>query len=377
MIEILLAAILTIPAGETFHHGPIRLESNTELHLEEGAKLVFCDEPKCYPVVETTWEGVECLNYSPLIYAYGATNVSITGKGTIAPRLNFWKSWYKRGPGHMAATRELYEWCSKVTPVEDRDVTKLPDSNVRPHLIQFNRCKNIRLEDFSINGSPFWTIHLYHSEDAVVRGLNVYAHGHNNDGIDIEMTKNVLVENCTFDQGDDAIVIKSGRNQDAWRLDRPSENIEVRNCVVRNGHVLLGIGSEMAGGVRNVWMHDCVLESECINLFYMKTNERRGGFIDNIRCENIKGKKVRKAVVSIETDVLYQWKSFPTYEIKVTPITNIFAKNIAVEDCERVVNLRGDKRLSIDGVTIENVTSTHAQKENVIQNANHVTISNP
>jgi len=366
---------VVVSAGEHFSDGPIRLRSNVELHLEDGAKLVFSDDPAKYlPAVPTSWEGVECLNYSPLVYAYGCTNVAITGKGTIAPKMKFWRKWFGREAGHRAATRKLYDWCSFLAPVEERDLTKLPESNVRPHLIQFNRCKDVRLEGFRIRESPFWTIHLYLCDGVVARGLDVYAHGHNNDGIDIEMTKNVLVENCRFDQGDDAIVIKAGRNQDAWRLATPSENIEVRNCTVVNGHVLLGIGSEMSGGVRNVYLHDCVLESEAFRLFYVKTNERRGGFVENIRMENVAAKKVRYGVMDVETDVLYQWRNFPTHEVRVTPIRNLSMKNVTVEEADRLVHILGDKRLPVDGVSLENVRVSKTAKPDRVENAVNVTV---
>ena len=366
---------VVVSAGEHFSDGPIRLRSNVELHLEEGAKLVFSDDPAKYlPAVPTSWEGVECLNYSPLVYAYGCTNVAITGKGTIAPKMKFWRKWFGREAGHRAATRKLYDWCSFLAPVEERDLTKLPESNVRPHLIQFNRCKGVRLDGFRIRESPFWTIHLYLCDGVVARGLDVYAHGHNNDGIDIEMTKNVLVENCRFDQGDDAIVIKAGRNQDAWRLATPSENIEVRNCTVVNGHVLLGIGSEMSGGVRNVYLHDCVLESEAFRLFYVKTNERRGGFVENIRMENVTAKKVRFGVMDVETDVLYQWRNFPTYEVRVTPIRNLSMKNVTVEEADRLVHILGDKRLPVDGVSLEDVRVAKTAKPDRVENAVNVTV---
>ncbi|MBQ1428604.1 MAG: right-handed parallel beta-helix repeat-containing protein, partial [Kiritimatiellae bacterium] len=368
--------VVSVPPGEHAIDGPIRLKSGVELHLEDGATLVFADDPALYlPAVLSSWEGVECLNYSPLVYAYGATNVAITGKGTLAPKMDFWRTWFGRGKGHREATRRLYDWCSFNAPMNERDLTKIPESNVRPHLIQFNRCGNVRLEGFRVRESPFWTIHLFLCDGAVVRGLDVYAHGHNNDGIDIEMTKNVLVENCRFDQGDDAVVVKSGRNQDAWRLACPSENIEVRNCTVVNGHVLLGIGSEMSGGVRNVYMHDCVLESEALRLFYVKVNERRGGFVENIRMENVKAKKVRRGVMAVETDVLYQWKDFPTHEVRVTPIRNLSMKNVAVEEAERLVDIRGDKRLPVDGVTLENVRVAKALKPDRIENAVNVVVN--
>lgn len=133
---------------------------------------------------------------------------------------------------------------------------------MRPHLIHFNRCHNILLDGFHINGSPFWTIHLFLCDGGIARNLNVYAHNHNNDGIDLEMTSNVLIEDCKFDQGDDAIVIKSGRNRDAWRIGKPTENVVVRNCTVVKGHCLLGIGSEMSGGVRKILMDHLTTSSK-------------------------------------------------------------------------------------------------------------------
>lgn len=173
-----------------------------------------------------------------------------------------------------------------------------------------NRVRGVLLDGFRIRESPFWTIHLYHSENCVVRHLNTFAHGHNNDGVDIEMTRNVLVEDCFFDQGDDGIVIKAGRNQDAWRLNRPTENVVVRNCEFVFAHSLLGIGSELSGGVRNIWMHHCKIGSS-YNLLYVKTNRRRGGFVENVWIEDIDTESVRSALFGLKTDVLYQWANFP------------------------------------------------------------------
>lgn len=108
---------------------------------------------------------------------------------------------------------------------------------------------------------------MYMCDGGIVRNLDVKAHGHNNDGIDLEMTRNFLVEDCTFDQGDDAVVIKAGRNRDAWRLNTPTENIVIRNCDIVEGHTLLGIGSEISGGIRNVYMHDCKVPQSVRRLF--------------------------------------------------------------------------------------------------------------
>lgn len=357
--------LVVVPKGEWLS-GKIHFKSNCELHLQEGANLYFVDFPEAYlPAVPTSWEGVECLNYSPLVYAYGCTNVAITGTGSLRPWMSRWTEWFARPPEHMYATECLYHWCSTNAPLAARDVTAIKGSNVRPHLIQFNRCRNVRLEDFHIEGSPFWTMHLYLSADCVVRGVSVKAHGHNNDGIDIEMTRNVLVEGCHFDQGDDAVVIKAGRNQDAWRLNTPSENIEVRACDVVDGHVLLGIGSEMSGGVRNVYMHDCTMKGDVKNVFYLKTNERRGGFIENIRMEDcqVAGTAQTRAVFAIATDVVYQWAKFPTYEVRPTVIRNISARNVSCGEADYLVKIVGDARQPVDGVTLENVTCAKVRKD--------------
>lgn len=335
--------------------GPVHLQSGVNLHLKEGAVLRFVDNPEAYlPAVMTSWEGMECYNYSPLVYAYECQNVAITGKGKLEPQMELWRTWFRRPAAHMEALKQLYTMASTDVPVERRQMA-VGENHLRPHLIQFNRCSNILLEDFEINGSPFWTIHLYLCNGAIARGLKVYAHGHNNDGIDLEMTRNVLVEECTFDQGDDAVVIKSGRNRDAWRLSTPSENIVVRRCTIVNGHTLLGIGSEMSGGVRNVYMHDCRLTNDVFRLFFLKTNHRRGGFIENITLENVKCNKALR-MMEIDTEVLYQWKDLvPTYETRITRIENIQMRHVECDTTKVIYELKGDARLPIRGVKLENV----------------------
>ena len=161
----------------------------------------------------TSWEGLECYNYSPLLYAFECENVAITGKGTLQPKMDTWKVWFKRPQPHLEALKELYTKASTDVPVIERQMA-VGENHLRPHLIHFNRCKNVLLDGFKIRESPFWTIHLYMCDGGLVRNLDVKAHGHNNDGIDFEMSRNFLVEDCSFDQGDDAVVIKAGRNQD-------------------------------------------------------------------------------------------------------------------------------------------------------------------
>lgn len=343
---------VVVPSGEWLT-GPIHFLSNCNLHLQEDAKVVFSSTPKYYlPAVEVSWEGLECMNYSPLIYAYKCENIAITGKGTLSPNMDTWKIWFKRPKAHMDALARLYDWGYKNKPVVERMMAE-GDNNLRPHLIHLNQCHNVMLDGFKIRNSPFWTIHIYRCTGGVARNLDVYAHGHNNDGIDLEMTRNFLVEDCTFDQGDDAVVIKAGRNHDAWRIGQPTENVVVRRCHVRNGHGLLVVGSEISGGIRNVYMHDCTMDGKVLSLFYLKTNRRRGAFIENIYMERVKAHEMQRAF-AIDTDVLYQWKDLvPTYKDSVTTIRNIYMKDVECQATDGIVDINGDKDLPIENVSIE------------------------
>ncbi len=352
---------VVVPAG-TWLTGAVHLRSNVNLHLAENAVLSFSDDPQDYlPAVQSSWEGWECFNYSPLVYAFRCENIAITGKGKLEPRMGTWKKWSSRPPAHMEALKRLYTQGSTGVPVEQRQMAE-GENNLRPHLIQFNRCTNVLIEDVTIRNSPFWTIHLLLSESVVVRRIDVRAHGHNNDGIDPEGTRNLLVEDCRFDQGDDAIAIKSGTNHDGWRLNTPSENIVIRRCTVLNGHQLVAIGSELSGGIRNVYVHDCIFDSKDtkpFNTLYIKTNRRRGGFVENITVENIDASnaRFRMGVFGIETDVLYQWRHLvPAYEERLTPIRNITMKNIKAGETSTPFRVLGDKDQPVKNITLEKVS---------------------
>lgn len=345
---------VVIPEGEWLT-GPIHFKSNVNLYLTEGAVVRFTDNPEDYlPAVITSWEGLECYNYSPLVYAHECENVAITGEGKLMPHMGLWRTWFKRPPAHLEALKELYTMASTDVPVEERQMAR-GENNMRPHLIHFNRCENVLLDGFQIEESPFWTIHMYMVNGGIARNLNVKAHGHNNDGIDLEMTRNFLVENCVFDQGDDAVVLKAGRNQDAWRLNTPTENIVVRNCTILKGHTLLGIGSEMSGGIRNVYMHGCTAPNNVHRLFFIKTNHRRGGFIENIYMENIKtGGTLR--VFEVDMDVLYQWRTLvPTYEERITHIEKIYINNIECESANVIYDLKGDEKQPVRNIELRNI----------------------
>ena len=348
---------VTVPAGE-WETGPLHLRSNVELHLEEGAVLRFSDKAADYlPAVEVSWEGVECINYSPLIYAYGCTNVAITGGGTLAPRIGGWLPWFRReAPPQREAIRVLYQWSLGRTPLAERNLWKL-DAHARPHLIHLNRCRGVRLEDFRIRESPFWCVHLYRSRDIAVRRLDISAMKQNNDGIDVEMCRDVLIEECSFNQGDDAIVLKAGRNLEAREKGEPTENVIVRNCHADTALTLATVGSEMSGGVRHVRISDCSVRN-VKRLVHLKTNERRGGEISDFTCERIRAGLVREAAVVIQADALYdEWKKIVPEDISITDIHGITVRDVCCGEAEHLGIIRGDGRRPFGRLLLTNITA--------------------
>lgn len=360
--------IVVIPEGEWLTK-KIHFKSNVNLHLKKGAVLLFSEDPNDYlPAVRSTWEGYECYNYSPLIYAYQCKNIAITGEGELKAKMDVWKEWFARPKPHMESLKRLYYLASYNKPMKERQMVN-DSAHFRPQFIQFNRCENILMDGVTITNSPFWTIHPFLSKDVVLRNLKVYAHGHNNDGVDPEMSQNVLIENCVFDQGDDAIAIKSGSNQDAWRLNTPSKNIIMRNCVVKNGHQLVAIGSELSGGIENVFIDNCtVVDGAKLNhLLFIKTNERRGGYVKNIYMSNITSGKIDEGILGIETDVLYQWRNLvPTIERRLTPIKNVYLENIKATNVKFVSRILGQKELPIENIFLTNVSADKVSGEKSI-----------
>lgn len=356
------SGIVIVPPG-TWPTGKIHLKSNVNLHVAKGATLLFSAQPSDYlPAVPTSWEGIECHNYSPLIYAYQCENVAITGGGRLKAQLDIWKAWYARPKAHLDALIALNAMAVEGVPVAQRQMAYV-GADLRPHFIQFNRCRHVLVEDAHIEDSPFWVLHPFLCRDVVIRRIKVRAHGHNNDGVDPEMSQNVLIEDCMFDQGDDAIAIKSGRDQDAWRIGAPCRNIVMRRCRIRNGHQLAAIGSELSAGIENVFIDDCHLErgevaakTALMNLLFVKTNERRGGFVRNIFMSNITATRIAGAVLRVETDVLYQWRHLvPTYERRLTRIENLDVRNVRVGEARSLCNITAEAEAPVRRVSLRGV----------------------
>ena len=310
---------VVVPAGK-YLTGAITLKSRVNLVLNEGAVLSFVFQPELYPVVETSWEGLECYNLSPCIYAYKAEDVAITGKGTVdgGGSRDTWWPWcgaprfgWREGmtSQKLEARPRLLQNGEDGVPMRDdkgqptAQRTFTAKDGLRPQLINFVDCQRVLVEDITLLDSPFWVIHPYRSTDIVVRGVHINNDGPNGDGCDPESCDRVLIENCFFNTGDDCIAIKSGRNRDGRERGMPSQNIIIRNCEMKNGHGGVVIGSEISGGCRNVFAHDCVMDSPNLDrVLRIKTNSCRGGVIENINVRDIQVGQCGESVVKINLD---------------------------------------------------------------------------
>ncbi len=365
-----------VPKG-TFHTGPLTLKSNVNLHIEEGAILKFATDQNLYfPGVITRWEGVDCYNARPLIYAYGETNIAITGKGVIdgqgsmehwwpmcgAPRYG-WKEGMRAQ--RNGGRERLLMYAETFTPIYQRVMT--PEDGLRPQLINLYSCHTILIEDVTLLNSPFWVIHPLFCEDLIVRGVHVFNRGPNGDGCDPESCKNVLIENCTFDTGDDCIAIKSGRNADGRKWQIPSENIIVRNCFMKNGHGGVVIGSEISGGYRNLFVENCRMDSPDLDrVIRIKTSTCRGGLIENIFVRNIIVGECREAVLRINLQYENKEKcdrSFPP------TVRNVHLKNVTCQKSKYgvlIIGLDDDRH-------VHNISVEDSRFENVSEGGNQIT----
>ena len=309
-----------VPAGQTFKTGALSLKSHVNLHIEEGAILMFAFEPGLYPIVETSWVGLECFNLSPCVYAYKQTDIAVTGKGTIdgSGSNETWWPWcgaskfgWKEGmiSQKIEARPRLLKNGEDGVPMYNEQGQRTPErifgpqDGLRPQLVSFNKCERILLEDVTLLRSPFWVIHPLHSTDITVRRVKMINDGPNGDGCDPECCDRVLIEDCFFNTGDDCIAIKSGRNRDGRERNMASKNIIIRNCEMKNGHGGVVVGSEISGGCQNVYAHDCIMDSPNLDrVLRIKTNSCRGGIIENINMRNIKVGQCGEAVVKINLD---------------------------------------------------------------------------
>lgn len=363
-----------IPKG-TWNTGAIELKSHVNLVLEEGATLHFAFEPKLYPLVRTSWEGLACWNYSPCIYAYKATDIAITGKGTIDGGGNidtFWQ-WngsprfgYKEGvtkeSQKLGSRSKLLKMAEDGVPFDERKFGM--GYGLRPQLVNMVHCERILIKDVKMINSPFWVIHPLLSKNITVDGVYVWNEGPNGDGCDPEACENVLIQNCVFHTGDDCIAIKSGRNNDGRLWNQPSKNIIIRNCKMEDGHGGVVIGSEISGGCENVYAENCVMDSPHLErILRIKTNNCRGGQVQNINMRNVVVGQCKEAVVKINLD--YERKEICNRGFEPI-VNNVNVENVTCQKSDYGVLIIGrDSLENVYDINIKNCKFDGVVKEPV------------
>ena len=362
---------VVLPQGVVFSKGSINIKSNVNLRIPEGSELVFSSDPLDYlPAELTVWEGTELYNYSSLIRSDHCSNIAITGGGIING--NAKESFALMRPQRSAQQDSLRQMGIDLVPVRER---YFGDSSIMPpNMIEPFGCKNVLIEGITIVDSPYWVLHPTFCDNVIVRSVTIDSHNRNNDGCDPEYTTNVLIEKCNFKTGDDAIAIKAGRDQDAWRIGQKTAGIIIRDCEFSSRCNGLCIGSEMAAGVENVYMYNVHIGS-CYTAIYFKSNLDRGGFIRNVHVDNISIDQVKTAFIRFENNYHGARGGFhpTTFEdfhisnvkggssgecgiyavgIKGYPIKNVGLKHVTLEQCPTPFILANVEEFSFENVLI-------------------------
>jgi polygalacturonase len=365
---------VVVPAGR-FVTGPIHLRSNVNLHLHADATIAFTTEANAYlPPVLTRFEGVELMGYSPLIYALDQENVAVTGEGTLDGQADetHWWSWkggdWGKGPNQNAARARLIDMMERGVPPEQRVFGEA--SYLRPQFIQPYRCRNVLIEGVRIVGSPMWEIHPVLCTNVTVRGVRIATHGPNNDGCDPESCTDVLIDSCDFDTGDDCIAIKSGRNADGRRIARPTENVIIRGCRMRDGHGGVTIGSEISGGVRWVFAERCEMDSPNLErALRFKNNAMRGGVLEHVYMRDVTIGQVSDSVLSV--DLYYEEGQKGPY---VPVIRDVELRNVTSRKSRYALFMRAYPKSEISDVRILHCDFTGVARGNVTEGVQRLTM---
>ena len=398
---------LVVPQG-VWHTGPIVLKSNIELHLKAGAVILFAADETLYPIVETSFEGLDTRRLQSPLSAKGATNIAITGKGVIDGNGQYWrpvkkekvtaKQW--KNLLAVSGSQELKPgyWVPSAGYAQGEKGANMNVPNaqtdaewnaikrfLRPVMISLVNCKNVLLKNVIFQNSPAWNLHPLMCENIIIDQVLVRnpSYAQNGDALDLESCKNALIVNSRFDAGDDGICIKSGKDADGRRRGRPCENVVVEGCTVFAGHGGFVVGSEMSGGVKNIQVNNCQFLGTDVGLRF-KSTRGRGGIVENIFIKNISMTDIKTDAITF--NMYYGGKSVaemledgdnPDNVTKVpvteeTPIfRNIDIKNIVCNGAGRAMEFNGLPEMPIKGISLQNVTIV-AKKDAVFTNCEDI-----
>lgn len=340
--------------------GPIRLESNINLHLKEGARILFSDTFSDYlPPVFTRFEGIELYNYSPFISARDSTNIAITGKGELDGNGDAWLAWNdimqnanSETSIKKVATNKLYNMAMRGVPVEKRIFGTEKDA-IQPSFIAFINCENILVEDIEILNSPGWTLHPVYSSNITIKNIYINTDKRNTDGIVIDSSRNVIIENSSLNTGDDAVVIKSGKDHDGWRINKPSENIIIHDIIIEDGNSGIAIGSEMSADIRNVLVYNIDIQVADFGIRF-KSMRGRGGIVENVWIDNVFMRRMNFGAIQLD---LNYGTPVAGYDKNKLPIfRNIEIKNVECRRTKDALLLSGLPESPLENITLENIS---------------------
>ncbi|MGA2787197.1 MAG: glycoside hydrolase family 28 protein [Verrucomicrobiota bacterium] len=366
---------VVVPAG-TFLTGAIHLLSNVNLYVAQGGTISFSTNTNSFvPVVFTRYQGIELMNFSPFIYAYGQTNIAITGPGTIdgQGQLGPWYNWTSL---LTADEQTLWNMGSTNMPVAKRIFG--PGHYLRPTFVQPVHCQNVLIDGITFQNSPMWTITPLYCTNVTIHGVTVNnsSSSPNTDSCDPDSCTDVLIKNCSFSDGDDCIAIKSGRDQDGVRVNVPCRNLVIQNCVFANGHGGVTQGSEESGGITNVFTENCIFNSSSLEYaFRFKNNTARGGYIANVYFRNCMIKTVSDTGIHM---TMQYTSSSPANTGAYTPVIhNIDVRDCAFANVKQAMSLTGlSSANQITDVTVANCRFLNTSTANSFTYTNRISFIN-
>ena len=383
-----------IPEG-VWMTGPIELKSNVRLYADKSSLVVFSSDYTLYPIIETSFEGLDTRRCTSPIWAKGAKNIAITGHGVFNGSGQDWRplkrskvtasQWKAKVAAGGVLSDDEKTWYPTEeakyahTLCEDQNVPSLVSSEeewnkihsfLRPVMLSFVNCDGVLLEGVTFENSPAWNIHPLMSENIILNNLTVRNpwYSQNGDGVDIESCKNTVIMNCSFDVGDDAICMKSGKNEDGRRRAIPTENVIVNNCVVYHGHGGFVVGSEMSGDVRNIHVENCTFIGTDVGLRF-KSTRGRGGVVENITIKRIYMKDIptdpllfylfyggKAAGEESEEEILARMQAnIPPVTEETPQFQNITIENVICAGAKRAMFFNGLPEMKVKNVSLKDV----------------------